>query len=104
MKVKRPKKISNVMSEIHRCLRKGRYLDTRHAFERQLERQISRMEIVQVLKRGYHEKSKDTFDKAYNGWNYSIRGKTLDGRELRIIIAIENNILIITAIDLNLGG
>lgn len=92
------------MNEVHRYLQQGRYLDTRHAFERQLERQISRMEIVQVLKRGYHEKSKDTFDKAYNSWDYAVRGKTLDGRELRIIIVIEYNILIITAIDLNLGG
>lgn len=105
MIVKRLPKISNLMSVVHRCLRQGRYLDTRHAFERQRERNISRIEVIQVLKRGYHEKRKDTFDDAFRSWNYAIRGKTVDGRELRIIVSIDdNNMLIITAIDLNLGG
>jgi hypothetical protein len=101
MEVKRPPKISNVMNIVHRCLREGRYLDTRHAFERQQERLISRIEIIQVLKRGYHEKRKDNFEETFRSWNYAIRGKTVDGRELRIIVTLDqNNMLIITAINL----
>ena len=103
--MKRHPKISNLMLEIHQCLDQGRYLDTRHAFERQIQRNISRIEIIQVLKRGYHERQNDHFDEAYNAWNYAIKGKTVDGRELRIIVSFdENNMLIVTAIDLNLRG
>ncbi|MBI2646667.1 MAG: DUF4258 domain-containing protein [Deltaproteobacteria bacterium] len=69
--------------------------------ERQSERSITRMEILYVLRAGFHEKKKDKFDQAYGCWNYAIHGKTMDKRELRIIISFDkNNMLIITAIDL----
>ena len=47
------------------------------------------------------EKRKDKFDEAYNSWNYSVRGKTVDLRELRVIVSFDDSgMLIITAIDL----
>lgn len=91
------------MDQIHICLEKGSYLDTRHAIDRQNERQIARPEILYVLKNGYHEKRKDKFDEAYKSWNYSVRGKTVDRRELRVIVSFdESGMLIITAIDLEM--
>ena len=89
------------MALIKTCLDEGRFLDTRHAIERKTERQITRPEILFVLRRGHHEKKKDRFDERYRAWNYSIRGKTVDRRELRVIISFdENGMLIITAIEL----
>jgi hypothetical protein len=94
-------KILNLLVEIRMCLDEGRFLDTRHAHGRQDERQITRPEILFVLKNGYHEKKKDKFDEFYKAWNYAVRGKTLDRRELRIIVSFdEAGMLIITAIDL----
>ena len=59
--------------------------------------------MLQVLKSGFHEKRKDKFDESFNAWNYAVRGKTVDTKELRIIVSFdENNMLIITAIDLGL--
>lgn len=93
------------MKVVRQCLEEGRYLDTRHALVRKYERNITRLEILQVLKTGFHEKKKDYFDQIHNSWNYSIRGKTVDSRELRIIVSFDNdNILIITAIHLKWGG
>jgi hypothetical protein len=87
----RPKKHSDLKIVISECIESGRYLDSYHSSERQLERHITR-----------HEKRKDQFDELYKAWNYSIRGKTPDFRELRIVISFdENGMLIITAIDLN---
>ena len=98
----RPPKISNLLWIIRKCLDEGRYLDTRHAFQRQLEREITRPEVQNVLQTGFHEVKKDRFDKDYNAWNYAISGKTIDRRKLRVIISFnENNMLIITAIDLS---
>lgn len=78
-----------------------RYLDTRHATQRQSERNVTRPEILYALVNGFHEKRKDKFEESYNAWNYSIRGKTIDARSLRIIVSFdENDMLIITAIDL----
>ena len=96
-----PPKIANLLSIVRRCLDQGRYLDTRHVTERQVQRGISRIEILHALRNGFHEQKKDKFDEVFSAWNYAIRGKTIDRRELRIIVSFdENNMLIITAIDL----
>ena len=90
------------MTTIAACIEEGRYLDTRHATERQHERQILRSDVLHVLQDGYHEKRKDTFDESFKAWNYAIRGKTVDKKDLRIIVSFDSaGMLIITAIDLS---
>ena len=65
------------------------------------ERGVNRLEIAQVLICGKHEKSRDRFEARHNSWSYSIRGSTVDERELRVVIGFENEYLvIITVIDL----
>jgi phage terminase large subunit-like protein len=77
-------------------------LDTRHATERQEERSITRPELLKVLRTGFHEKKKDQFKEEYQAWNYAIRGKTVDERNLRVIVSFDlNGMLIISAIDLD---
>ncbi len=50
----------------------------------------------------WHEKAKDQFSERYESWNYAIRGKTIDLRELRVVVSFdENNMLVITVIDLD---
>ena len=66
------------METIRECIEDGRYLDTRHAVQRQAERNVTRPEYIHALLNGYHEKRKDKFEEAYNAWNYSVRGKTID--------------------------
>lgn len=101
MNVLRPPKLSNLMAVIKTGLESGRYLDTRHAFDRKMGRQITRPEVIFVLNHGHHEKRKDKFEELFNAWNYAIRGKTMDQRELRVAVSFdENGMLIITAIEL----
>jgi hypothetical protein len=90
------------MTLIKTCVSNGNYIDTTHAEDRKNERSILRLEIIFVLENGHHEKRKDKFDDFYKTWNYSIRGKTLDKRELRIVVSFDKmtSLLIITAIDL----
>ena len=103
MSYKKPAKIANLMKLVKEAISSGRFYDTRHASERQSQRKITRPEMLQVLKSGFHEKRKDKFDENFNAWNYAVRGKTVDTKELRIIVSFdENNMLIITAIDLGL--
>jgi hypothetical protein len=100
---KYPPKHKDVLKAINRCLEAGRYLDTRHATERKEERIITLPEVVYVLRQGFHEKRRDRFEEQYKAWNYSIRGKTADKRNLRIVVSFdsETGMLIITAIDLD---
>jgi hypothetical protein len=99
---KRARKHENVLLVVRAAFAGGKYRDTRHAAERKAERQISILEIRQVVERGYHEPAKDEFKEEWQAWNYAIRGRTLDQRELRIVVSFdeEDSLLIITSIDL----
>lgn len=98
----KPKKVVDLLGTVRECVLLGKYFDTTHAKIRQKERKIVLTEIIHVLLNGVHEKSKDRIDEVFNEWNYAIRGKTIDGRPLRIIVSFdqETNLLIITAIHL----
>lgn len=99
----KPEKEPNLLQKIKDAINSGQYRDAVHATERSIEREITRPEYLYVLKNGRHEKSKDKFKQEYNSWNYAIRGKTLDERELRVVISFEENgLLVITVIDLEL--
>ncbi|CRX39192.1 DUF4258 domain-containing protein [Estrella lausannensis] len=99
MPPKRPKKIEYLTERIKSCIASGAYRDTFHAALRKNERNISLPEIIHVLKTGRHEKSKDQFDEVFKAWNYALRGETVDGLDLRVIISFddERDLLIITA-------
>lgn len=100
-KNKRPEKLSDLLKKIREAVESGNYFVSTHAVERGIQRGIIRTEYEHVLKTGFHESKKDVFDEFYNTWNYAIRGKTFDKRELRIVTSFdENNLLIITIIDL----
>ena len=84
------------------CLDGGRYRDTRHAGERKQQRQITLPEVLEVIRGGYREPAKDEYKPEWKAWNYAIRGKTLDRRELRIAVSFDEEgfMLFITSIDL----
>ena len=72
-----------------------------HAVERRLQRNISINDITYVLINGWHEAKKDEYKEEYLEWNYAIRGKTIDGRQIRIVVSFdENNMLVVTVIRL----
>jgi hypothetical protein len=95
-------KIENLISLVQRSLSNGDYVFTGHANQRLQHREVTRLEVKQVLKSGFHEKRKDKYDDTYGSWNYSISGKTLDMRALRIVISFdEDGMLIVTVIDIS---
>ena len=98
----RSQKEVNILDKAKCLIAAGKYLDTRHAQFRQQQRNISLVEIKYVIYNGYHEKRKDEYKSEWNAWNYAIRGRTIDHRELRVIVSVDDpiNLLIITAIDL----
>jgi hypothetical protein len=79
----------------------GGYAFTRHAEKRLNERKVSIQEVNQVMRNGHHEKRKDDFKLEYKSWNYAWRGKTLDGRALRLVFYVEDGLIFVTIIDLD---
>lgn len=99
--MKRPAKLTNVLAKARECVEKGRYYDTTHAKLRKLQRQISLTHVLYVIRNGYHEKQKDQFKTEYEDWTYSIRGKTIDNKDIRVAIAFDHDdMLIITVIEI----
>lgn len=73
---------------------------TEHAISRQKLRSLKLPDIVEVLRNGFHEKDKTLFSHKFQTWNYAIRGKAIDGGDVRVIVAFEKDMIIITAIRL----
>ena len=103
MAASRPAKHADALERSRDRLSNGRFRDTRHASDRKAERTINLPEIRQVIEGGHHEKKKDEYKPEHKAWNYAIRGKTIDERELRIVVSFdeEDHLLIVTAIDLD---
>ncbi|MBA3956806.1 MAG: DUF4258 domain-containing protein [Parachlamydiaceae bacterium] len=88
------------------CLDKGLYRQSKHAIERERERErnIDLPDVLYVLRNGYHEKQKTTFDEVFETWKYAVRGKTIDESDIRIIIAFDDTgMMIITVMHVVKG-
>lgn len=91
-------KIDSVLDVIRECIRLDKYRYTAHGQLRRNQRQIPLPEILHVLNHGYHEKAKDKYDELFKAWNYAIRGATLSGNQIRVIVSFDEDrdLLIIT--------
>ena len=93
--------IEDVAREVKKYIKMGKYRITKHAQERQEQYKITLPELMYVLSNGIHEKDKTLFDNLFQSWKYAIRGKTIDTQiDLRIIIAFENEMAVLTVIHL----
>lgn len=99
------KTTAELFQMIRRSLEERSYYFTAHAMLRSEQRVgLNRFQILRILAGStkYHESRKDTYSDEFEAWNYSIRGTTLDGDDVRIIISFdENSLLIITVINLD---
>lgn len=86
----------DLLKKVKDHVRNHTYFLAKHAIERQMQRHINLPEVLHVLEYGRREKSKDSFDVKRQAWRYSIRGKTTSGVDLRIIVAFEEAMVIIT--------
>ena len=102
--MERPSKIADVLKMARQCIETGRYYDTTHARLRKSQRRISLAHVLHVIQNGYHEKRKDQYHPEYKDWTYSIRGRTIDEKDIRIAIAFDrDDMLIITVIEIARG-
>lgn len=100
MLVKR-EKIQDLLAKVRTCIDTDNYRFSDHGYERKIERYAALPDIIEVLRNGYHEKQKDEWKPEFNAWNYAIRGKAIDGDDLRIAVSFEENgLLIVTVIRL----
>jgi hypothetical protein len=102
LKHPRPPKLENVLKIAKDCIENGHYLPTFHAECRQLERDITLLDALHVIKTGYREPKHDQYKEEWQAWNYAVRGNTLQNDTARVIFSFneEATLLIITVIAL----
>ena len=92
----------SLLNKVRVCVDGGKCFISQHAKVRMRDRDILDIELFYILRHGYHERSKDTFDRFHKSWNYSVRGKTLDDRSLRIVLCFDREMLVVvTAIEVH---
>ena len=104
-KIAKPQKENNVISKMKQLLGTRKIRISSHANQRMSQRKVLYFEVLQALSSGRHDPKRDRFNMEFNSWDYSIEGKTIDSRELRIGIAFEldsntgERLLVLTVID-----
>jgi hypothetical protein len=89
---------TDILQKVKEHVRNGTYILREHAIERQNERCIRLPDVLRVLEYGRHEKEKDIFSVKYQCWKHAIRGKTVNGVDLRVIVTFHEKMAIITVI------
>lgn len=101
-----------LFSLIEQKIKERNYIFVKHAKERQQQRNISDLDVLNILegKSGYERKrnkSKDSYESNYihekpQDWKYCIEGKDIDGKKVRIILTFTDDLMpIITVINLS---
>ncbi len=87
-------------NKILQHINNGKYRLTKHAGEEQANDHIDLIDTLHVLRNGSHEKTKTNFSTKFQTWHYAIRGKTEDFKNVRVIIAFSNEMMIVTVMEL----
>ena len=78
--------ILNLLERVREYVQRDKWSFSQHAFQRKMERDIDVLDVSYVLTHGYHESRKTKYNEARNSGNYAIRGVTLDGVDIRVIV------------------
>jgi len=61
---------------------------------------VSAPDIEYVLGTGHSVPSRDRYDEGYANWSYCFEGKTIDDEKLRVVVAFDEWMLIVTVVKL----
>lgn len=87
-------------AELKRCLRQAvkadKFVIIQHALDRMAERGFISSDVRRALRSGVHDTSKD--DVVRGKWRYRIRGKTVDGKDIKLGVEVEGVVIVVTVI------
>lgn len=100
----RPAKDPEAQAKIRAAAASGAYVITAHARSRMAQRAVTLVEVVDILATGHREASHDRYSAPLRSWTYAQRGRTPEARELRVVVAIQGLVAVVTVIDLARRG
>ena len=92
-----------VLCRVQEAVKTGQYRILPHARKRCTERDVSAPDIESALETGHHVPRRDRYDEPSKDWSYCFEGHAVDGERLRIIVAFEDWMLVVTVVRLD-GG
>lgn len=93
----------NLLLKIRELIDQNRYRKTSHFADRERQRKVFLWEALYVLKNGSHEEARDEWDNANQNWKYAIIGRTMEARNLRVVVSIleKEGLLLITVYEIS---
>ena len=100
--VRTPKLVrQEVLRRVAEAVATGRYRILPHARQRCTEREVSALDIENGLERGHPVPRRDRYDRALEEWSYCFEGLTVDDEPLRVVVAFEDWMLVVTVVRLS---
>ncbi len=91
---------TELLHRVRDAVQSGDYRVLPHARQRCTERDVSVPDIEHVLENGHVVPRRDRRDE--RGWTYCFEGTTIDSHEVRIVVAFEDRMLVVTVVRLDL--
>lgn len=86
-----------IKRKLREAVRDGSVMYSTHARKRMLERGFAVPDVERCLSGGFHDHACDELKEGM--WHYRIQGKTVDGYDIKVAVAIEEDVVVITVID-----
>ena len=98
----RPAKLADdlLAQRVSHAVATGRYRILPHARQRCSERDVAAADIEYALVAGHRVRARDRFERNYEAWSYCYEGEAIDGEALRVVVAFDGWMLVVTVIRL----
>ena len=93
----------DILEKVRTAVEIGHYIILPHARLRSKERRVLPKDIEVALLGGRRIKKRDRLDENFGTWSYAFEGKTIDARDLRVIVLIDDILKIVTVVILEEG-
>ncbi|HUW60279.1 MAG TPA: DUF4258 domain-containing protein [Candidatus Bathyarchaeia archaeon] len=90
-----PAKCPDVLQEIRRRAKTGKIVFSIHGGDQRRFRGIDYGDVKRVLMKGQREEERDRYEEKHHGWSYAMKGETVDGEWLRVVVVLRDPVLLI---------
>lgn len=90
-----PAKRPDILQEIRRRTKTGKIVFSIHGGDQRRLRRIDYSDVKRVLLKGQRQEERDRYDDKRGGWSYAMKGETVDGEWLRVVVVLRDPVLLI---------
>jgi len=90
-----------LIARVAEAIANGDYRILPHARQRCTERDVSAADIECALENGHSVPRRDRYDALVGEWSYCFEGRTVDEGALRVIVAFDDWMLVVTVVRLD---